>query len=402
MLLSEAQGRVSRLDATVRALGLCLLLSLACFSAPGRAQTPETEVWLVTYGPGEIYWQRFGHNAIWIRDEGLGLDHVFNFGFFDFEQKGFLRHFVQGRLLYFSAAQPAQSEFAQYINENRSIRAQRLALTSEQALELADDLVREVQPENRDYLYDYYLNNCSTRVRDALDVALGGALRERFAASPAKMNWRDHTRRLTVPDYWLYLGLELGLGSKVDRPVSRWDEFFIPAELAQGVAEIRFEQAGSAALLVAEDVALFSSTAPEPPQETASWWPRYLLIAGLILAAAAVLVRLVPGVSALALARVWLFLAGIVGAALISLWFFTDHEAARQNWNLALFNPLWLLGAVSRRLAVPVGWLIVGVAGLSVLAPLFPPHQYTADVLAAFLLVNVAAAWVLLRAGPGR
>jgi len=174
MLPSEGHVRFARLNATVRAAGICLLLSLALVSTHVKAQTANTEVWLVTYGPGEIYWQRFGHNAIWIRDEGLGLDHVFNFGFFDFEQESFLWHFLQGRLLYFSAAQPAQSEFSQYINENRSIRAQRLALTSGQALELADYLVREVQPENRDYLYDYYLNNCSTRVRDALDLALAG------------------------------------------------------------------------------------------------------------------------------------------------------------------------------------------------------------------------------------
>jgi hypothetical protein len=58
---------------------------------PSQAQSSAPEVWLVTYGPGEIYWQRFGHNGIWIRDEGLGLDHVFNFGFFDFEQEGFTR-----------------------------------------------------------------------------------------------------------------------------------------------------------------------------------------------------------------------------------------------------------------------------------------------------------------------
>jgi hypothetical protein len=122
---------------------------------------------------------------------------VFNFGFFDFAQKGFLQNFLRGRLLYFVAAQPAQQEFSQYINENRSIRVQRLALAPEQALKLADFLVNEAQPANRDYLYDYYWNNCSTRVRDALDSALGESAQSLWLDG-GRMNMRDQTRRLTM------------------------------------------------------------------------------------------------------------------------------------------------------------------------------------------------------------
>src|SRR5210317_2024185 len=87
-----------------------LLLLVGSFNvlAADQAVPVETEIWLVSYGPGEIYWQRFGHNAIWVRDTQLGLDHVFNFGFFDFAQEDFLLRFLQGRMLYFSAARPAQ------------------------------------------------------------------------------------------------------------------------------------------------------------------------------------------------------------------------------------------------------------------------------------------------------
>ncbi len=247
----------------LRALS-CSLLLLCLLTGPSWSQeAAETgpEVWLVTYGPGQVYWQRFGHNAVWIRDADLGLDHTFNFGFFDFEQENFFLRFLQGRMLYFSAAQPAANEFAQYIDENRAIRAQRLALTAEQALGLTDFLVEEVQPENRDYLYDYYLDNCSTRVRDVLDAATGGALRDATANVPAAQNFRDHTRRLSQADFWLYLGLELGLGAPVDRPISRWEEFFIPGELAEGVAALAL--AGDP--VVVEDVVIHASTAEPPP-----------------------------------------------------------------------------------------------------------------------------------------
>ena len=96
----------------------CLLLSVPAWGAmplqAAESTAPdEPEVWLVTYGPGEIYWQRFGHNAIWVRDARLGLDHTFNFGFFDFEQERFFLRFLLGRMLYFAAAQRAGDEFAQ-------------------------------------------------------------------------------------------------------------------------------------------------------------------------------------------------------------------------------------------------------------------------------------------------
>ena len=84
------------------------------------------EAWLVTFGPGEIYFERFGHNAIWLREPAAGLDHTFNFGYFDFEQEDFFLRFMRGRMLYFSIAQPANIAFGRYRQNNRSIRAQKL------------------------------------------------------------------------------------------------------------------------------------------------------------------------------------------------------------------------------------------------------------------------------------
>ena len=70
----------------------------------------QQEAWLITIAPGEIYWQRFGHNAIWLREPGLELDHTFNFGYFDFEQAHFLKRFVTGRMLYQALAFDARSD----------------------------------------------------------------------------------------------------------------------------------------------------------------------------------------------------------------------------------------------------------------------------------------------------
>jgi hypothetical protein len=372
-----------------------LFLMLLCTSVQAQDTSARTEVWLMTYGPGEIYWQRFGHNGIWIRDTGLGLDHVFNFGFFDFEQEGFFWRFLQGRLQYFSAAQPAQREFAQYIDENRSIRAQRLALTAQQALGLTDYLVNEVQAENREYLYHYYRNNCSTRVRDALDMALGQSIGSTFDPLAAGQNFRDHTRRLTSADFWLYLGLELALGSPIDQPISRWDEFFIPEQLAEGMAQMDAWQGSDENPLVLEDVMLYASSLPGPPGSTHVWWPRYLLLAAVVLALAALTSRLSKSLRPLSLARSWLLVSGVLGLVMLYFWFFTDHDAARNNLNLALFNPLWLLSLAGNRFFRITAYLLAGLGTLALLMTALPVQQYSADVLAAFLPLNLAAAWVL-------
>ncbi len=403
MFATEGFVSQARLAFTLLLLFLSLVLTSHVWAQPTEHETDtlpqqlqqfQTGVWLVTYGPGEIYWQRFGHNGIWIRDEDLGLDHVFNFGFFDFEQENFFIRFLQGRMLYFSAAQPAQREFAQYIDENRSIRLQKLDLSEEQALRLADYLVREVQAENRDYLYDYYSNNCSTRVRDALDFALDGQLRGQFSSIGADQNFRDHTRRLTAADIWLYLGLELGLGRSVDADITRWDEFFVPAELADGLTQMQAPGG-----VPQEDVLLYASSSKSPPDTASLRWPLYALVALLVLGVAAVLSRGSKQQRKVLCARGWLLFNGLVGSALLFLWFATDHAVAAENFNLLLFNPCFLLVLIPRLLR-PLAWLVVvtGVAALLQSLLPTPPGQYSADVVAAFLPLNLLAAWVLLRA----
>ena len=381
-------------------LGICILLVLLC-SAPAfaaeRQHGNETEVWLVTYGPGDIYWQRFGHNAIWIRDSGLGLDHVFNFGFFDFEQQDFFLRFLQGRMLYFSAARPSREEFADYINEDRSIRAQRLDLSAQQKLALIEYLLDEVKPENRDYLYDYYTNNCSTRVRDAVDQALGGMLEAEFQPLVALQTWRDHTRRLTYGDFWLYLGLEIGLGAPVDGAISRWDEMFIPARLADAVGSAEFAGAATVQPLVLEDVLLYESSLDPPPSLPRAWWPGYLLVSLGFLFVAWLLGRITHPGTIPVLARSWLFLAGIVGLFLLFLWFGTNHSVTSPNLNLLVFNPLWIVLAFWEGHEKTALQIIAGLSVLALLMTFLPPGQYNLDVLAAFLPVNLAAALGLFR-----
>ena len=175
-------------------------------------------IWLVTAGPGDAVWERYGHNAIRVLDTATGRDVAYNWGIFDFEQVDFIPRFLRGRMLYMMAPFQSQSMLAAYARVDREVVVQELDLTPAQKLELRDLAERNALPENRDYAYQYFLDNCSTRVRDLLDLVLGGSLRAEFESSPGGVSFRDHIRRLTQDDPLIFTGMDLLLGAPGDRP----------------------------------------------------------------------------------------------------------------------------------------------------------------------------------------
>jgi hypothetical protein len=377
-------------------LGFATLVCSQVSLANEEFEVPElaangAEAWLVTFGPGEIYWERFGHNAIWLREPAAGLDHTFNFGYFDFDQKDFLQRFIRGRMLYFSVAQPASREFEFYRGVNRSIQAQKLKLTSPQYQRLRDYLLTEIRPENRNYRYDYYLNNCSTRIRDAIDIAFDGELSVATRDAPANLNFRDHTRRLTQMEFWFYLGLELGLGFPVDREVTRWDEMFIPMVLADEMAALPLATGEADNRAVVVDKMLFSGTLPIPASSPSSMWYRYLLLGLLVTSLAWLSGKFMPPVWLAGLCLAWVLICTTNGLILAAMWLFTDHEVTQFNANLLLFNPIAILMLIPV-LRRPGAILFAGGTAVGFLLLLLPVHQYNLDALALLAPLNLAVA----------
>jgi hypothetical protein len=383
------------------------LIFCVCLAGSTQMQALEfpeqqgPEAWLLTYGPGTVYWQRFGHNSIWIRDRGRGLDHTFNFGFFDFDQPGFLRRFVQGRMLYFGAASDPLAEMQEYREAGRTIRAQRLELTADQVSVLENYLVNEVQPENREYLYDYFYANCSTRVRDALDLALDGALSAATTSQPGKLTIRRHVNRLSWPDPWLFLGLQTALGAPIDALANRWEEAFIPGQLADIFANLTLENGRPA---VVETLYEGQPVVAAEPAAGPVWW-RYLIIgtvpAGLLLLVA---MRLTATRAARLTALAWPLLAGAGGWFLAYMWLATNHAAAANNWSLLVLNPLLLpaallafrqqANAAMRALMalLAAGW-VVGLGSWLLL----PAAHDNPSLLALSLPLVAVSLWLLLQ-----
>lgn len=377
-----------------------LVLAAACLSSmpsSGRA----ADVWLMTYGTGDRIEERFGHNALWVRDPAQGVDAIYNFGFFDFDTPGFYFDYLFGELIYYAVARDPGRELAYYEWRDRSVRAQRLDFDEATVRRLTEWLDQRVAPENRNFRYDYYLNNCSTRVRDALDFALDGALRRVTEAMPAEQDFRAHTRRLVRPDPVLYLAIQAALGRPVDRPINRWDEMFLPEVVAATVRDFAVPDGRDGTKpLVLDDRVLLVSGRPDPAETpTFPWGP---LMAVLFGAAALVLVPVVAFRRRgwkLAGWRCWLVLNAVAGSLLAFLWLATEHAATAFNENLLLINPMLVLlwrargGRIERAVSIAVLACLAIAVGLK----LDPSSQWNLDLLTALVPVQLAALWVWRR-----
>ena len=335
--------RLFRLDG----LGFCLLLAALLFGMQPRARAgvadapgENLQVSLISYGPGETYWERFGHDAIELRDGVSGESVDFNYGMFDFEEKNFFLNFARGRMHYLMDAQSSAPEQRDYVEAGRSVTRQRLSLAPTQASALRDFLLWNLRPENAGYPYDYYVDNCTTRVRDALDHVLGGVLKAHLAPQPGGMTYRQQTARLMAAQPWLMLVLDLGLGPYADRPLDNWQESFLPMVLQANLRNIQLHDATGASRPLVLDEQLVSPNRLEVPPVAAPDLRPGLAIAGLILAVLIVFARRRWSLGFALLGTIYLVLAGLIGIVLLILWTLTEHHSAWANANLLLFSPL--------------------------------------------------------------
>ncbi|HEX7341523.1 MAG TPA: DUF4105 domain-containing protein [Rhodanobacteraceae bacterium] len=372
-------------------LGFLAVFVLAlCAGMPtahaGVADAPgaDLQVSLITYGPGAIYWERFGHDAIEIRDTQDGQAITFNYGVFDFSQKDFLLNFARGVMRYSIDAEPAQSDIAYYIAAGRFVHREHLALTPAQAASLRNFLLWNLQPGHRLYHYEYFKRNCATRVRDALNQALGGALKAQLLQPSNHITFRRETDRLMSAQPWLMLALDLGLSGRADVPLNRWQAAFIPMQFMREMRRVRVpDDHGGTRPLVTSDQLVAAARLPAPPREPPNLIAP-LLIIGLVLGIILAFTGHFRDTSRPAytvfavLGTLWLLFAGIAGIGMMILWAFTFHYTSWANENLFLFNPLALLLIVGTWRRVPsrmvrvLAWLSLAAAVFALIAKTLP------------------------------
>jgi len=416
----QKRSIASRLRGSAAAAALLFLLgglSPVLAQSTASEAPPRYRVFLLTADQGEEVWELFGHNAILIVDNLTGERLAWNWGLFNFGDADFLPRFLKGTMRYTMGPADVDAFLYSYAAAGRGVYSNEIFLTEVEATSLDGFIRNNYLPENRPYIYHYFRDNCSTRVRDALDGVLGGLLQERFADRMTPQSYRWHSRRLVQVEGWVDQGLSFLLGTKGDYPITEWEAMFAPLELMKLLEGVeRIGANGQVTPLLGPRVTVVESVhegAPPAPPGLSPIWP----LLGLLLA---------TGLSALAFAgsrgagwgrigaylgiAAWGLFSGLLGLLLLMAWF-TDHEFIRWNLNIFYLSPLGLvlaLGAIA--LILPRRWeggtfgravrgcsLLIAILSLGIALLQITPllAQGNAEVLTVALPLNLSVAWGL-------
>ena len=359
---------------------------------------------LLTMLPGREVYSLFGHSALRVRDDAAGVDRTYNFGTFSFDQPYFVLRFLRGSLDYSLTTAPFDLLLGDYVAQERPVIEQTLDVGPDVVRALYDRLETNALPANRDYRYDFFWDNCSTRLLDAIDSSLVDVGRPTMALPPvdSPQTFRQLLAPYLVAQPLVETGLNLALGSPGDRAATAREETFLPLRLAD---QLDRATVGGRPLVARRDTVFWVAGAGLPAP--APRWPLWAgwALAALGLAATAAGWRHTPTrwgrTGDVALFGV----VGVVGTVVFLLWTATTHDVMGPNWNLIWAWPthLALAVALGRSGGAPLGprWRLYLVAaavvtGAAVLLWAVLPQRLPLPLLPVALLLAVRlGTWAL-------
>jgi len=304
-------------------------------------------------GPGDELYFWWSHIALIIEDHAVGNSRFYDYGIFSFDTENFYLNFAMGRLLYSTQASSTNRNIVNTIKRDRNLAFYTLDLTPDTKVRVKEFAENNVLPENRYYYYHHFDDNCSTRIRDIIDLATDGQFKEQYYNSPSQYTLRDHVRRHAYFSPAINWILNFWMGQVIDIPISQWDDMFLPAEVINIINDFWYiDPDGIRRKLVIHEEILFTATERPavldiPPKQ----WPS-LFVFSLFLSAVfgAFFYMYLKNIRAgRVLAGISMSLYGIVfGFAGFLLYFmaiFTEHDYTYQNANM-LFSGPWLLAAI--------------------------------------------------------
>lgn len=322
-----------------------LLLILPFVSkAQFGALSPDAEISILTIGPGAELYDKFGHSAFRIKDSLAGVDVVFNYGVFDFDTPNFYTKFAQGKLLYELGVGYFHDFYNSYVAQNRWIKEQVLNLNKEEKQAVSDFLWKNALPENKHYKYDFFYDNCATKIRDVLQLTLGDKLIYHDDHIDTKYTFRQLIQTNLYTNSWGSLGIDIGLGAVTDRQAEPIEYQFLPEYVFQGAAHATIKHNNQTQALVKSEKVIYEN---RPISNKGNFLGSPLFVFGLI--GFAILYITYRDIKNKKRSR-WLdgilfTITGLVGILLTLLWFATDHTATTHNYNLLWAFPISILFA---------------------------------------------------------
>lgn len=343
---------------------------------------------ILTCGPGDEMYESFGHTALRVCDSTQGLDVVFNYGTFDFDEPHFYLRFARGMLKYCVEAQRFNDFKFEYQYFGRAVWEQRLLLTKSELDRLFAALRENAKPENRYYKYDFFRDNCATRVRDIIEASLEGRTFVRDDYPDEAVSYRDLLYKYTDSTLmWWRLGLDLVLGANCDRTMTTGQYMYVPVEMM-----VQYDTAlASDGLRMAEPAVQLLPEMRTPVKSAVSptlcFW---------MLFAAVLLLTLIARRNGWRLCWLDGILFGsafAVSLLLLFLWLCSDHWCAETNLNLLWANPLYILILLrlrrhNRTIALIIGCILI----VALMGWFLWPQHFNAAVLPIMLTLALRLA----------
>jgi hypothetical protein len=399
--------------AVVRALLFLLIVGVLPAQQtepPEQAAGEDLTVKIAIMGPGDQLFFWFGHISLVIDDAYADESRFFNYGLFSFRNKRFIRNFIFGRMIYSSGVISSERGISRYISTNRSVTLYTLDIPPENREKVLAAAERSILPENREYLYHNFNNNCCLpHIVELIDLAADGQFRERYGSAPGRFTIRQHCRRHTWFSPFAAWFYDFIMGQGTDVPITVWQEMFLPSEVGRNILDFQYTDTNGVTRPLVSNVGKVYEAydRPEVLDVPPKHWPLSLAF-GLVLAAIACFLFYLQyksprrGQAALGVCHsLFGFIFGAMGSLLFFVSLFTGHDYTWNNANLLFINPL-LLAAVPlgilyakshndkkrSRVKLALGFLwLLAVAGIlvSMLIKLLP--WFWQDNLGAQLLV---------------
>jgi hypothetical protein len=304
-----------------------------------NGQKADTTVYLITCGPGTDTYSIYGHSAI--RVEINKADTVYNWGVFDFSAPNFAWKFAKGRLDYMLIDERFEGFLQEYFYEKRWVVSQKVNLGSSGKAKLLSLINENLKPENVKYRYDFFYDDCSTRIRDLFEKSIGNEL-----IYPPESKQNLPTFREKVSEYqkfypWLQFGIDMIMGSPGDLKAGFRDQMFLPIDLKDNLSKAGLSQSGKQMPLLQDPQVILDFPTPSPAQ---NFFLTPLFVFSVLLILVIILSALLKTKTFNDLIDIMLYLAfSILSVMMIFFNFFTDHQQMNWNYNLVWLNPFLIL-----------------------------------------------------------
>ncbi|MGE5457551.1 MAG: DUF4105 domain-containing protein [Methanococcaceae archaeon] len=379
---------------SIRFIIICLLL--VAFKVPAAGQhSNDTTIYLITCGPGSETYSIYGHSALRI-ETGVS-DKVYNWGVFDFSTPNFAWKFAKGRLEYMLDTDSFARFVRSYFYEGRSVVIQKANLNSVEKAKLMSLIAENLKPENIKYRYDFFYDDCSTRIRDLFEKSVGKNLIYPTSEAGELPTFREMIGKYQKSLPWLEFGIDLIMGSPGDVKADFRNRMFLPIDMKEALSQTKINRNTETVPLLGEPEIILDF---EAPVMTNSYYSNPLFVFTMILLLVIIFSALIKSKMANDVIDVMFFsVFSIVAVMMIFFNFFTDHLQMRMNFNIIWLNPLlifclfYLFTSRSGRIWFRIQFFI---SALFLIAQFFIPQSFN---LAIFPLVMIILVRSSVRSG---